>query len=93
MRVRLLIHLERVPEGVPDFVWWAETGDVDGFSAAADHLPQLLEQARTALRGLLGEDPDFEYHLVGGSDDEGEGAGLPEPNPEAAPSPRVLIPA
>jgi len=57
MLIDLIVHLERVPEGKPHFVWWAESVDVPGFSAAADHLPQLLEQAESALRAALPDDP------------------------------------
>ena len=61
MRIELLIHLDRVPEGDPNFVWWAESDGVAGFSAAADHLPELLTRAKDALASTY---PGEEIELV-----------------------------
>lgn len=55
MEVQIAIHMEVADEGVsPHFVWWAEAPSVSGFSAAADHLPDLLVQSREALSEILG---------------------------------------
>jgi hypothetical protein len=58
MGVELLIHLELVPAGHPRFVWWAESPQLPGFSAAADHLPDLLRRAYAAVPEVLAEDGD-----------------------------------
>jgi len=52
MEVTLLLRLESTEEE-PHFVWWAESAEIPGFSAAADHLPQLLVQAEAAIRELV----------------------------------------
>lgn len=61
MTVRLLVHVERVPEkGLAPFVWWAESPDVPGFSAAEDYLPALIKSCRDALAELRpGDDLTF----------------------------------
>jgi predicted RNase H-like HicB family nuclease len=51
MEVTLLLRLESIEEE-PHFVWWAESPELPGFSAAADHLPQLLVQAKDAVLEL-----------------------------------------
>jgi len=95
MHVRLLIHLERVPDETPQFVWWAEADDIEGFSAAADHLPDLMTQAQAALAEIIGTDLEIAYVLASGdpSEDELEGAGLSQESGEpVAVSPRVVVP-
>jgi hypothetical protein len=47
----LTIHLEDVDGEV---VWWADSPDVPGFSAAAPSLEELRKQAATALADILG---------------------------------------
>lgn len=64
LNVRLLVHLEVVPGGDPAFVWWAESDEVPGFSAAADHLPDLMKQAVDALGDILGEDVTIDAVLA-----------------------------
>ena len=61
MSVRLLVHVEKVgDDATPPFVWWAESPDVPGFSAAEDYLPALIESCRRALAELRpGEDATF----------------------------------
>jgi len=54
-QIDLLIHLEQVPDPDPGFVWWAESPDLPGFSAAADHLPDLLRQAEAAIDDLVAD--------------------------------------
>lgn len=52
--VDLKIHLDRAEDADgPKLVWWAESDAVPGFSAAADHLPDLLAQAEAALAEIL----------------------------------------
>lgn len=64
MDVVLIAHLERVEEdGEKRFVWWGECSSVPGFSAAADHLPELIEQGTLALREILGADTGVTVHL------------------------------
>jgi hypothetical protein len=66
VRVRVLVHLERVADSDTRFVWWAETPDVERFSAAADHLADLMDRTELALRDILAaEDLDISYRLVG----------------------------
>lgn len=57
MTVVLKIHLEAAGP-LPDdgFVWWAESDDLPGFNAAADHLPQLLSQSTEAIKEITGVD-------------------------------------
>lgn len=47
----LTIHLESVDDEV---VWWADSPDVPGFSAAAPSLVELRERASAALEEILG---------------------------------------
>lgn len=54
MQVNLLIHLEATG-GDPACVWWAESPEMPGFSAAADHLPELLRQAQEAIDELVSD--------------------------------------
>ncbi|MGH9209456.1 MAG: hypothetical protein ACRD2C_02095 [Acidimicrobiales bacterium] len=54
MKITLVVHLEPDP-AVPGALWWADSPDVDGFSAFASSLSELREQALEALRDVLGE--------------------------------------
>lgn len=54
MTIELMLHLERADDQV---VWWAETTDVPGFSAAADTLAELRERVRSALLEITGGEP------------------------------------
>lgn len=47
----LMIHLEHA-EG--EAVWWADSPDAPGFSAAASSLIELRERATAALEEILG---------------------------------------
>jgi len=65
VNVTLLIHLERAEdEDGARLVWWAETDDLPGFSAAADHLPDLLDQAAAAINEIAGEPVEIHTLLV-----------------------------
>ena len=48
--VELRVHLERVDDADTRWVWWADSVPLPGFSAAADHLPDLLSRARDVIR-------------------------------------------
>jgi hypothetical protein len=48
--VELRVHLERVDDADTRWVWWADSVQLPGFSAAADHLPDLLSRARDVIR-------------------------------------------
>ena len=45
-------------------MWWAVSDDVPGFSAAADHLPELVTQATAALREIEGDDVEVVQEVV-----------------------------
>lgn len=60
MQIYLQIHLEPLPEE-PFFSWWAESDQLPGFSAAADHLPELLSLVEEGARQML---PGEEIELV-----------------------------
>jgi len=66
--IRVFVHLEAVgtAPGAAGFSWWAESPDVPGYSAAADHLYDLLQLAEEGLPGFLGEQRDIEWRLVPG---------------------------
>lgn len=57
----LLIHLESA-DG--DVVWWAESPQVPGFTAAAPTLAELRELALDALRSELSPDVEVAEVLV-----------------------------
>jgi predicted RNase H-like HicB family nuclease len=61
--VELVIHLEPAGE---ESVWWAESPDVEGFSAAAPTLAELRVQATAALRDIVGRKFELRERLVGG---------------------------
>lgn len=57
--VRVLYHFE-------EQVWWAESPDVAGFSAAADSLDDVRQRVRSVLRDLYGDEP-FYLREIGGT--------------------------
>ena len=71
MEIKVHIYLE--PLGDPmRSVWWAESPELPGFYAAADHLPELLTRSEAAVREIVTEEyPDagetsIRYCLMGG---------------------------
>ena len=77
--IRVFVHLEAVgtASGATGFSWWAESPDVPGYSAAADHLPDLLRLAEEGLPGLLSQQRvDIEWRLMP-NDSTSEGDALP----------------
>lgn len=65
MAVTLCVHMEMTEEGA---VWWADSEQVEGFSAAASSLQELTAMAKHALvdmmsDGELDEQPIL-VHLV-----------------------------
>lgn len=58
----LTIHLEGVDGEV---VWWADSPDVPGFSAAAPNLIALRERATAALEEILGGPVEIVERLDG----------------------------
>ena len=64
MEITVLIHLERVEDDRPSFVWWAEAPSLPGFSAAADRLPQLLDRIRAAVPDILADRGEQASDLV-----------------------------
>ncbi len=55
MEVTLQIHLEAADEAI---IWWAESDELPGLSAAADSLPELrelLDQALIEMSADIGE--------------------------------------
>jgi hypothetical protein len=63
MRVELILHLETTDTG--EIVWWADSPDVAGFSAAAPTLVALRERATAALRDLVSSEVKIVERLVG----------------------------
>ena len=88
MQVTLLIHLELAEgDAGPQFVWWAESPDIEGFSAAADHLPDLLADLEVSIPAILHErGDDIEIEIVHRL------AATPEPtgSPAAVPDDQAL---
>lgn len=58
----LIIHLE---DADGEVVWWAESPDVPGFSAAAPTLAELRERAREALSARGARPVQIVERLVG----------------------------
>jgi len=58
--VRLVIRLEETADGL---VWWADSPDVGGFTAAGDSLKEMLTNAELAIREER-HDVEFSYLLV-----------------------------
>jgi hypothetical protein len=67
MDVNVLIHLEAVTEE-HQFVWWAESPELPGFTASADDLPTLLRKCGAVVRELAGVEAKVRPLLV--RDDE-----------------------
>jgi predicted RNase H-like HicB family nuclease len=63
--VELVIHIEAA-DG--EAVWWAESPEVPGFSAAAPTLAELRERATAALTELQGAPVRLTERLVGGEE-------------------------
>jgi predicted RNase H-like HicB family nuclease len=86
VNVRLLIHLEPVPDHE---TWWIESPDVPGFTGAADTLQEARLITERAIREMLDEKGEhevtfsYDFVMVEGSagdaiaprrlDDAGEG--------------------
>ena len=66
VNIELRVHLERVDDVDTRWIWWADSQQLPGFSAAADHLPDLLERAREVIRdgGLADADANITTVLV-----------------------------
>ena len=64
MDIQLRVHLE--PGEGTEWVWWADSEQLPGFTAAADHLPDLLAKAKDVIReeGLAAEDTKIVAVLV-----------------------------
>lgn len=62
--MRLKIHLEAAGAPGDGFVWWAESDDLPGFSAAADHLPELLVESTAAIKEIEGDDVEIIQEVV-----------------------------
>ena len=83
--VELLIHLESIsPENGGGFVWWAESPELPGFTASADHLPELIEKSRVAVSELLGEGEVTVVPQLVADEDESAAPSDPVPNAERA---------
>jgi predicted RNase H-like HicB family nuclease len=55
--ITVLLNLEATGTTVDDeIIWWAESPDVPGFSAAADNLPELRRLYLEALRDAVSGD-------------------------------------
>lgn len=64
MDIQLNVHFE--PVGSDEWVWWADSDQVPGFTAAADHLKEMLKRARLALEaeGVITRDSKVTTLLV-----------------------------
>ncbi len=60
--VRVLLHLEATDDG--GVVWWAESGDVPGFTAAAPELVELRRRVRAALADDFSDGVTYTEELV-----------------------------
>lgn len=69
MSITVKIHLERAGSDGAEFVWWAESDDLPGYSGAADHLPDLIAQTRSVTAELLTPDTEIRYEVDEGEDD------------------------
>jgi hypothetical protein len=63
-KVELHVHLEGTDDPTSPIIWWADTDDFPGFSAAADHLNELLKRSEVALVDLAGEDVEVHPTMV-----------------------------
>ncbi|MHB1710356.1 MAG: DUF1902 domain-containing protein [Acidimicrobiales bacterium] len=64
MVIKLRVHLESTDDPESPFVWWAESDEVRGFSAAAGHLAELLARSQDALADLLGQEIEVSPTMV-----------------------------
>jgi predicted RNase H-like HicB family nuclease len=46
--------------------WWAESPDVEGWSAAADDFPELRSLAVEGISFALGRDAELEHYVPAG---------------------------
>jgi hypothetical protein len=100
VKVQVVVHLELTDD---EFVWWADSPDVPGFSAAAPRLKQLENEVDRLLRSEVGRSIDIEWSLASDPSDVGmaaaefdEALGSEAPTtdaPEVRRVERVLIPA
>lgn len=85
MAVNVLIHLEPTDKG--ELVWWAESPETPGLSAAANSLVELQFLVRQSIVELVG-DVEVAYRLA--EDEpvtEGERVTLPDsPVPSSGPA-------
>jgi hypothetical protein len=64
--IELRVHLERVDDADTRWVWWADSQQLPGFSAAADHLPDLMSKAKAVIleEGMATEDAKITTVLI-----------------------------
>lgn len=62
MKATLLIHVEPSED---EIVWWAESTDLPGFSAAAESLADLRVSARAAISAEWDDEVEIVEELVG----------------------------
>lgn len=86
--VIVTIHLERAGDDGAEFVWWAESDALPGYSGAADHLPDLLEQVRSVTAELLPPGTGVRYE-VADEEDVFEERLLGPSSPDTGPMARV----
>jgi hypothetical protein len=63
--IEILLHIERadLPGQPPEFVWWAESNEFPGFTAAAPTLAELRSVVRDAVRELDLSDSEIQERL------------------------------
>jgi predicted RNase H-like HicB family nuclease len=88
VNITLKIHLEPTGALEDGFVWWAESDDLPGFSAAADHLAELVSNAKSAIAELLGADAVIVQQMVF-DDDQSERPPVPSAEPFTAPAVQI----
>jgi hypothetical protein len=54
--IDVLVHFEPLEDDATKAVWWAESPQVEGWSAVADHLKELLALVRVGLPFYLEQD-------------------------------------
>jgi predicted RNase H-like HicB family nuclease len=65
MTVELIIHLEAAED---EAVWWAESPDVAGFTAAGSSLSELRRRAHAALTEITGGTVQLVERMAQGDD-------------------------
>lgn len=74
--IDVLVHFEPLKDDATKAVWWAESPQVEGWSAVADHLKELLALVHEGLPFYLErESVDFKPQLV---TTPSQGAGNPQ---------------